>query len=221
MKIGDVEIKWLGNSGFLILNSKVIYIDPYQINEGLPKADILLLTHDHYDHCSFSDIEKIIKPGTKILMTGGCQSKIARFSIPIKMELVVPNLEFDLGQVKISSFPAYNIDKHFHKKEEGLVGFIIKMNDVIIYHAGDSDVIPEMSKLTGYRQADKTFVALLPVGGRFTMSPEEAVEAVKVIKPNISIPIHWGSIIGSRESAEEFKELAEKEGFEVRILEKE
>jgi L-ascorbate metabolism protein UlaG (beta-lactamase superfamily) len=231
MKIGDVELKWLGNSGFLILNSaskgessvkrKVIYIDPYKIKEGLPKADIILLTHDHYDHCSVADLEKIIDSGTTILMTSGCQSKVARFDIPLRMELVSPGQDYEVGQIKISTFPAYNVNKHFHKKDESLVGFIIKMKDVIIYHAGDTDLIPEMSKLTGYNKHDKTFIALLPVGGRFTMSAEEAAEAAKTIRPSVAIPMHWGSVMGTEEDAEEFKELAEKEGVKVKILRKE
>ena len=153
-------------------------------------------------------------------MTADAQSKIARFQIPIRMEVVSPGQEIDIGSVKISCLPAYNIDKPFHPKEEGLVGYVIKTNDVIIYHAGDTDVIPEMQKLTGYNQPDKKFVALLPVGGRFTMSAEEAFEAAKIIKPTFAIPMHWGSIVGNIKDAEEFKELCSHEGIEVKILEK-
>jgi len=221
MEIGGVEIKWLGHAGFLIKNSKVIYIDPYNIREGLEQADIILITHSHYDHCSFQDLQKIIKEGTKIFITADCQSKITRFSIPVKMEIVEPNQEFDLGDVKLNILAAYNIDKHFHPKEEGWVGYLLKMAGVIIYHAGDSDVIPEMQKLTGFKQSGKEFVALLPVGGRFTMSAEEAAEAAKIIKPSLAVPMHYGSIIGGEEDAKEFKELCEESGIKVEILEKE
>jgi len=221
MKVGEVDLKWLGHSGFLIQNSKVIYIDPFKISENLPKADLILITHGHYDHCSFEDIGKIIQEGTRIIMTADSQSKIARFQIPIRMEVVSPGQEIDLGSVKITCLPAYNVDKPFHPKEEGLVGYVIKTNDVIIYHAGDTDVIPEMQKLTGYNQPDKKFIALLPVGGRFTMSAEEAFEAAKIIKPSIAIPMHWGSIVGNIKDAEEFKELCLHEGIRVEILEKE
>ncbi|PJE81597.1 Zn-dependent hydrolase [Candidatus Pacearchaeota archaeon CG10_big_fil_rev_8_21_14_0_10_32_42] len=220
MKLGEVEIEWLGHSGFLIRNSKVIYVDPFKIKDKLPKADLILITHGHYDHCSFEDIGKIVQDGTRILMTADAQSKIARFQVPIRMEVVAPGQEFDIGMVKISTIPAYNIDKTFHTKEEGLVGYVIKIDDIIIYHAGDTDVIPEMQKLTGHNQPDKKFVALLPVGGRFTMSAEEAAEAAKIIKPAVAIPMHWGTIIGSLSDAEEFKELCEHEGIKVEILEK-
>jgi len=220
MQIGGIELNWLGHSGFIIKNSSIIYIDPFQISEGLPKADYILLTHSHYDHCSVVDLQKIVKEGTKIIMSPDCQSKIVKFEVPIQMIVVEPFQEMNFNSIKISTFPAYNIDKHFHTKEEGFVSYLVKFNDVLIYHAGDTDLIPEMQKLTGYHQKDKNFIALLPVGGRFTMSVEEAIEAAKLIKPTIAIPMHWGSIIGSRKDAEEFKELCEEEGIKAEILEK-
>lgn len=218
MKFGEVEIKWLGHSGFLIQNSKIIYVDPFKIKSNLPKADVILITHSHYDHCSVEDIEKIVKENTRIFITPDGQSKIARFEMPIRMEVVSPGLEFDLGNVKISTVPAYNKDKTFHGRDEELVGYLIKMNDLIIYHAGDTDNIPEMQKLTGFNQK---FVALLPIGGRFTMDYLEAHEAAKLIKPNLVIPMHWGTLVGSLEDAREFKELCESSGIRVEILEKE
>lgn len=220
MNIGNVEIKWLGHAGFLIKNSRTIYIDPYNIKETDEKADIILLTHSHYDHCSVADIEKIIQNGTKIVATADCQSKITRFEIPIEMEIVEPGQEVDLGNIKISVLPAYNIDKHFHPKDEGWVGYLIKMNNVLIYHAGDTDVIPEMQKLTGHHQSNKEFIALLPIGGRFTMSVEEAIEAAKMIQPTFVVPMHYGSIIGNKSDAEEFIELCEEAGIKGKILEK-
>jgi L-ascorbate metabolism protein UlaG (beta-lactamase superfamily) len=95
------------------------------------------------------------------------------------------------------------------------------MNDVLIYHAGDTDVIPEMQKLTGHKHPEKKFIALLPVGGRFTMSAEEAAQAAKIIKPDLAIPMHYGSIVGDSEDAKEFVELCKEEGIEAEVLEKE
>lgn len=221
MKLENLEIKWLGHSGFLIKNSKTIYIDPYKIKENSEKADIILITHSHFDHCSVEDIKKIIQEGTKIIMPADCQSKFTRFEIPIKMELIEPNQELNLGNIKISTLPAYNIDKHFHPKNNEWVGYLIKMNNNLIYHAGDTDFIPEMQKLTGYKQQGKKFIALLPIGGRFTMNVEEAVEATKAIKPNIVIPMHYGSIEGTTENPNEFVELCKDENINVKILEKE
>jgi len=210
MQIGNVEIKWLGHSGFLIRNSIFIYIDPYNIKDGLEKADIILITHNHYDHCSVADISKIIKEGTKIILTADCQSKITKFDTPIQMEIIEPGQELAFGDLKISAIPAYNLDKAFHPKEEQGVGYVVKNNDVIIYHAGDTDFIPDMQKLTGYAQPGKEFIALLPIGGRFTMTVDEAVEAAKLIKPNIAIPMHYGSIVGSDDDAKEFVRLCKE-----------
>ncbi len=230
MNIKGVEIRWLGHSGFLIKDSapegvpspkgKTIYIDPYNIKETSKKADIILLTHSHYDHCSVADIEKVVQEGTKIIATADCQSKITRFDVPIEMHVVEVGQEVDLGNIKISVLPAYNTDKHFHPQDEGWVGYLIKMNGVLIYHAGDTDVIPEMQKLTGHNQSGKEFVALLPIGGRFTMSVEEAVEAAKIIKPTLAVPMHYASIIGSEADAEEFVELCKEEGVNAQIIEK-
>jgi len=220
MKIGDIELNWLGHSGFLIKNSKIIYIDPYNIKNG-EKADIILITHSHYDHCSVSDLNKIVQNGTKVFLPADCQSKITRFEVPIQINIVEPGQEIKVGDVRISTFPAYNIDKHFHAKEEEWVGYLIKLNDILIYHAGDTDKIPEMQKLTGFKKSGKEFVALLPVGGRFTMSVEEAVEAAKLIKPSLAIPMHYGSVVGSEEDADEFVEMCKEEGINAVRLEKE
>jgi len=216
MKISNIEIKWLGHSGFLIKNSKIIYIDPYNIKEE-EKADFILITHSHYDHCSVADIEKIIKPGTKILITADSQSKVNRFKIPLDIIVVEPNQEYNFNEIKISTIPAYNTDKPFHPKEEGWIGYLVKINGALIYHAGDTDKIPEMQKLTGYQN---NFVAILPIGGRFTMTPEEAADASSLIKPNIAIPMHYGSVVGSSEDAKHFAKLCEENGIKAEILEK-
>ena len=218
MKFGDVELKFLGNVGFLIKNSKIIYIDPYKISGDLPKADVILLTHGHSDHCSIEDLNKIVRDGTRVICPADCQSKITRFSSPVKMGIVEPGMELDLGDVKISVFPAYNVDKSFHLRDEHWVGYLIKMNDVLIYHAGDTDEIPEMQKLTGHKQEGRDFVALLPVGGRFTMSAEEAADAAKKIKPTIAIPMHYGAVAGTEDDAREFVELCGEMGIKAEMM---
>ena len=218
MKVGEIEIKWLGNSGFLIRNSKVIYIDPHNISEGKEKADLIFLTHSHYDHCSVADLKKIVKEGTKIIMTPDCQSKILKFDVPVHMQIVEPGQEVKIGEINVNVLPSYNIDKPFHPKEEGWVGYLLKINNILIYHAGDTDKIPEMQKLTGHQ--GKNMIALLPVGGRFTMSAEEAADAAKLINPTLAIPMHFGSVAGTEEDAKEFVELCKEIGIRAEILEK-
>lgn len=215
----DLEIKWLGHAGFMIKNSLTIYIDPYNIKEGMPKADIIMITHSHYDHCSLEDLNKIVQEKTKIICTADCQSKIAKFEIPVKLDLVEPDQELDLGTIRVSTLPAYNVDKDFHIKQSNWIGYLIKLNGVAIYHAGDTDLVPEMQKLTGHQESN--FIALLPIGGRFTMTAEEASESAKLIKPSIAIPMHYGSIVGTEEDAKEFVELCKEKGVNAQILEKE
>lgn len=220
MQIGNLKLEWLGHSGFFIQSSKNIYIDPYNISENSEKADLILITHSHYDHCSIADIQKIIKNGTKVVLTADSQSKITRLNFKTDLQIVEPDKELSLGEIKISTLPSYNLSNSAHPKEEGWVGFLIKMENVLIYHAGDSDFIPEMQKLTGYSKPAKKLIALLPVGGKFTMNPEEAFEAAKLIKPFLAIPMHYGSVIGDKKDAEEFVELCMKEGINAQILEK-
>ncbi|MBU1252470.1 MAG: MBL fold metallo-hydrolase [Nanoarchaeota archaeon] len=221
MKVNGIELKWLGHSGFLIKRGKVIYIDPYNIKDGMEKADIILITHSHHDHCSYLDMKKIVKNGTRIVASADCQSKVTRFEVPIKIELIEPGRELDLGEIKVYAFPAYNIDKSFHPQDESWMGYVVKVGETVIYHSGDTDLIPEMQKLTGYKQSGKEFIALLPVGGRFTMTAEEAAEAARLIKPTLAIPMHWGAIVGSEDDAKEFVELCKENGIRAEILEKE
>ena len=220
MLVGNVNIQWLGHSGFLIKNSMILYVDPYNIKDGLEKADVILITHSHYDHCSVADMLKIVKDGTRIILTADSQSKITRFEAKIEMEIIEPGQELAFGDLKVSAVPSYNIDKHFHPKDEEWVGYVIKSNGTVIYHAGDTDFIPEMQKLTGYQQPGKEFVALLPIGGRFTMTVEEAVEAAKMIKPSLAIPMHYGSVVGTEEDGKEFVRLCKEAGIRAEILEK-
>jgi len=229
MILEGVEIKWLGHDGFLIKtssenqNSKKIYIDPYNIKElsdDSEKADLILITHSHYDSCSIADIKKLVKEGTKIICTADCQSKLTRLETAIKMEIIEPEKDIVFGNVKISALPAYNIGKHFHPKDEHWVGYLLKIGNVLIYHTGDTDFIPEMKNLTGYSHEGIKFVALLPVGGRLVMSVEEALEAAKVMKPDFAIPMHYGSLEGTDDDAKEFVTLCKEEGINAEILEK-
>ena len=200
-----MEIKWLGHASFEIkVNEKVIYIDPY-FGEYKDKADIILISHGHYDHSSAEKVEDVMVDDTIILTTKDVASQLdgTAMSIGDKKEI---------DDIKIEAVPAYNIGKSFHPKGSGL-GFIIEADKKKVYFAGDSDLIPEMKKI-------KADVVLLPVGGTYTMNAEEAAEAVLAIRPNIAIPMHFGSgIVGTIDDAELFKEkVEEKSHIQVRIL---
>ncbi|HLC85790.1 MAG TPA: MBL fold metallo-hydrolase [Candidatus Nanoarchaeia archaeon] len=217
-----VELKWLGHSSFQIktADNKIIYIDPYNISEGLAKADLILITHSHYDHCSIADIERVVQDGTTIVVSADSQSKITRLKVSVNIHIIEPDKEVSFGDVRISTLPAYNLDKSFHPKSEGWLGFLVRIGGVLIYHAGDTDLIPEMQKLTGFCGKCEEFIALLPVGGRFTMTAEEASEAAKLIKPTLAIPMHYGSVAGSEDDAKEFVSLCSEQGIKSEILEK-
>jgi L-ascorbate metabolism protein UlaG (beta-lactamase superfamily) len=198
------KIKWLGHDGFIIDASKTIYIDPYQILPG-KKADIILITHDHFDHCSPEDIVKIQHKETIIITEKDSSKKISG-----KVRSIKPGEMITIDNLRIEGVRAYNVNKNFHPKTNDWLGFIIEVDGVKIYHAGDTDLIPEMANT----QAD---IALLPVSGTYVMTAKEAIEAVKLIKPTIAIPMHYGSIIGDRNDAIVFKEGLKGE-YEVILL---
>ncbi|MCS7138655.1 MAG: MBL fold metallo-hydrolase [Crenarchaeota archaeon] len=198
IEVKGVKIYWLGHAGFRIIgDGKTIYIDPYKIKGG-PIADIILITHNHFDHFSVEDIKKISSPNTVIIGPKECEAKFRALSMEHK--IVKPGTSLDVSGVKIETVPSYNVSKSFHPKLEGKVGFVITLSGVKIYHAGDTDRIPEMVNI-------KPDVSLLPVGGTYTMNAEEAAQAVKDIGVGIFIPMHYGTIVGDRSDAERFKSI--------------
>jgi len=220
MRIADIEIEFLGHSGFLITckNGKKIAIDPYNISDRCPKVDLILITHSHHDHCSIKDIEKISKVGTIVAVPPDAQSKITKIK-DVEMQVVEVGDEFKFGEVKVSAVCAYNLNKKFHPKKEGWVGYLLTLGKAILYHAGDTDKIPEMTKLTGYSKHDNIFVVLLPVSGTYVMTADEAFEVVEILNPDIAIPMHYGSgVVGTIKDAESFVELCTRGGFEAKIL---
>lgn len=225
MEIKGVKIEFLGHSGFVITTDagKRIVIDPYNLSENAlkcGKADIILITHSHYDHCSIQDIEKIVKTGTIIVVSAESQSRITKIS-DVNMQIVETGDEIELGNIKIEAVPAYNLGKEFHPKKGGGLGFLIKLGEVIVYHAGDTDKIPEMEKLTGYGKQGNEFIALLPISGTYVMNVEEAAEAAAIIKPSSAIPMHYGAgVIGTIEDARRFVELCGEKGVHAQVLER-
>jgi L-ascorbate metabolism protein UlaG (beta-lactamase superfamily) len=221
MQVKDVNIEFLGHSGFLISSeTKKIAIDPYNVSDHISKVDLILITHSHYDHCSIKDIEKISKEGTTAIITADSQSKITKVK-NLEIQIIESGDEIKLGNIKIEAIPAYNIDKEFHPKREGWLGYIIKFKNVIIYHAGDTDKIPEMKNLTGYGKHGNDFIALLPVSGKYVMDAEEAAEIASLLSPDLAIPMHYGAgVAGTIEDAEKFISLCKGVGLKAEILEK-
>lgn len=224
MELDGVKIDYLGHSGFLFSciingNERRIAIDPFNISDNLGKADVILITHSHYDHCSIKDIEKLSRKGTIIVLPADAQSKITRIE-GVEMQVIELGDILEIGNIRVEAVPAYNLNKEFHPKKSRWFGYIIKIKQIAIYHAGDTDKISEMEKLTGYGRHDTTFVALLPISGNYVMSADEAAEAAGLIKPNLAIPMHYGSIAGTIEDAKRFAELCKEKGIPAQILEK-
>ena len=222
MDINDIRLEFLGHSGFLISSEKGkrIAIDPYNLSENIEKADIILITHSHYDHCSIKDIAKLAKPGTTIIIPPDVQSKITKIN-DVQMQIIEVGDELELSGIKIEAFCAYNVDKDFHPKSEGWLGYLLKLGNVILYHAGDTDRIPEMEKLTGYGKKENTFVMILPVSGTYVMNAEEAAAVASAVNPDIAIPMHYGAgVAGTIDDAKRFVELCKNSGLRAEILEK-
>ncbi len=198
-------IEWLGHASFRLLGEKVIYIDPWQLSGG-PAADLILVTHGHGDHLSPDDIAKISTPETVFVCSASCADQLQG-----TVHAVRPGDVVEVGSVRIEAVPAYNTNKPNHPKEAGHVGYVVEIEGRRIYHAGDTDVIPEMGQI-------RCDVAMLPMGGTYTMDAAEAAEAVKLINPQVVIPMHWGRIVGKQDDVRRFRKLA-PESVEVVVLE--
>ncbi len=195
--VNHQHIHWLGHASFRIEDGATqIYVDPWKLPPNCPKADVIFITHAHYDHFSKEDIAKIAKEGTAFFAPKDVACQIKGTVIA-----VTPGENYNLGELKVKTIPAYNIDKQFHPKENHWVGYVITLSTgQRIYHSGDSDFTPEM-------RAVVTDIALLPIGGTYTMTAKEAAQAANAFKPQAVIPIHWGDIVGTQKDADEFKKL--------------
>lgn len=174
-------IECLGHSTIKInKKGKIIYIDPINIKENRNDADIIFITHSHYDHYSADDIRKIKNEDTTIIVTEDLYSDVSKLGFyAINIITVKPNMEYQVENIKFTTIPAYNINKDFHKKEMNWVGYIIEINNIKYYIAGDTDMTEENRKV-------KCDVAFIPVGGKYTMDFSEAAKLVNEIKTSYS-----------------------------------
>ncbi len=214
----NLTITWLHHASFLVQGGgENLYIDPFKIGEDLkgsvrnapdlvsPPADYILVSHDHFDHFDQASIEALSSPSTKV---------VASFAVK-KTSLVdvtlEPGIPAKFGDWMVHCVPAYNIGKSFHQKESGGCGFFIEYagssGNVTVYHAGDTDWIPEMSELRG-----RVRVALLPIGGTYTMNVDDAVKAVATIAPEAVIPMHYNLLDETSVSEDELRRFVNEAG---------
>ena len=179
------NIELLCHSSIRINKEKIIYIDPYKIEKDYNDADLIFVTHDHYDHYSEEDIDKVKKEDTVIIAPEELLTKLLRKGFRQDHIITVePNKEYITEGIKFETVPAYNTNKQFHPKENEWVGYIIEIKGIRYYIAGDTDITEENKKV-------KCDVAFVPVGGTYTMDFKEAAYLINEIKPKIAIPTHY------------------------------
>lgn len=210
------EVSVLTHSSIRISGRLTLYFDPYQIQNESRDADIILITHDHFDHFSPKDIRKIIKEDT-VLVLPECMHNLNMREpdkgVPgdsVEYKYVAPEGVVEVKGLIIKAVPAYNRMKPFHPKSKRYVGYLVKMDEVTYYVAGDTDCTPE-------NQAVKCDVALVPVGGKFTMNYKEAASLVNSIRPRLAIPTHYGSVAGDSDDGRKFAALVDSQ-IECRIM---
>ena len=205
------SIEVLCHSCIKFNKGEVIYFDPFKIEKNYNDADIIFITHDHYDHYSEEDIDKVIKERTIIVAPEDMLTKLLKKGFERENILLVePNEKYRVRGIEFKTIPAYNVNKQFHPKANEWVGYLIELDGVIYYIAGDTDITEENKKVN-------CDVAFVPVGGTFTMNYKEAAELINEIKPKIAVPTHYGSIVGEKSDGVSFSKLVSPE-IKVEIL---
>ena len=205
------NIEVLCHSSIRFNKGLIIYFDPFKINENYHDADIIFITHSHYDHYSEEDISKVIKDNTTIVVPKDLEDRVLQFGFAKEHIIVVsPNKEYSVLGINFKTIPAYNTNKNFHPKSNEWVGYIVNLDQTTYYIAGDTDITEENRQV-------KCDVAFVPIGGTYTMTYSEAAELINEIKPQIAVPIHYGLIVGNKEDANNFANLVDKE-IECKIL---
>lgn len=200
-----MEISINCHSSIRIESDKVIYFDPFKIEKETHDADIIFITHDHYDHFSIEDIKKIEKEDTVFVVPDCMYNLLGGENVVI----INPNEKLIVENYDVYAISSYNISKKFHPKEKGYVGYLVTIENKVVYVAGDTDMNEDNLRI-------RCDIALVPVGGKYTMDYREAAELVNKLKPEIAIPTHYGDIVGSEDDGKKFAELVDKD-IEVQI----
>ena len=207
----NLQITHLGHASFrLETDNYTIYIDPYADDDYSKKADLILITHDHFDHLDLNKIKLISTPNTKIILSKSCET-IDSIKTISNATYISAGEQTNIEDIKITAVPSYNINKPYHPKDVKYVGYIIDINDTKIYHAGDTDLIPELNNI---KDID---ILLIPIGGTYTMDEKEAATATNIIQPKIVIPMHYNYIKGLEKNPENFVQNVYKT-IEVKII---
>ncbi|MFW9854219.1 MAG: MBL fold metallo-hydrolase [Candidatus Thorarchaeota archaeon] len=206
----SLKFRWLGHDGFIISNEAGtrVAIDPFQIEGDFDPVDVLISTHEHFDHCHPDSMKKLVSPNTEVIGIPMAKKTLETLNCK-KLHYVAPGDTLTVGNLNFEFVASYNVNKyrdpdkgiHFHPKADKKIGVVMEMDGHRVYHAGDSDHIPEMADI-------KTDVALLPVSGTYVMTADEAIEAAKTLNPKLVIPMHFGTIVGERNMAEKFAKSA-------------
>lgn len=195
----DIEV--LYHSCIRMNKEKMIYIDPYHIEKNYNDADMIFITHDHYDHYSEEDIDKVRKNNTIFIVPENLLNKLIKKGINDENIITLdPGDAENIDGIKVEAIHSYNIDKPFHPKENNWLGYVIEIDGVRYYIAGDTDITEENKNI-------KCDVAFVPVGGKYTMNFSEAAQLINIIKPKIAVPIHYGSVVGTKQDATDFVKL--------------
>jgi len=207
MKLLNLDFTRIAHDTFRVAGSKIVYTDPYKV-ERPDQADVVLVSHDHFDHLSLEDLQKVCTPKTVVIASASCRPGLKGLKVAAT-HFLSPGEKTTVEGVEIEAVPAYNVNKFrapgqvFHPKADAHVGYVFGMDGTRVYFAGDTDFIPEMKSV-------RCDIALLPVSGTYVMTAEEAAEAAAALRPKIAVPMHYAAIVGSDADAKKFKSLVKR-----------
>ncbi len=206
------NVDWLGHASFRIMADLIVYVDPWKINDDI-LADVIFITHDHYDHCSPVDIQKISKEDTIIIAPADSAEKLKLLGLNVM--IIEPQEKYEVKGIPFKTIRAYNKHKDYHPKKNDWVGYVIDILGENLYFAGDTDYIHEM------RNLGEISIAFLPITGEYTMDVDEAVKATLDIHPKYVVPMHYGDFIGGLDEAKDFASMVEREDPSIEVVIKE